>query len=430
LGQTIAEKILSAHSGTEARAGDLVVAEIDYLMAGDAKGPKALDIFREANLPFRLDPKKTDIIIDHFVPAFDVRWANDHVKLREFASERGVNLFDAGSGVCHTIVTEEGRVGPGDLAVGGDSHVCTYGALNTMAVAVESGETASVFATGKLWFKVPQTIRAEFEGILPEGNLPEGVFAKDLALYLAEEIGLNGANYRAIEYGGPALAALSVESRFTIANMAVDSGAKTGIMEADTKTTEWARAAGREGTPVSPDPDAVYERVIHLDVSSLEPAIAAPPTTDNVFAVGEFTGLPVHQVYVGTCTNGRLEDIEIVARILRGRKIAPGVRFYIAPASRRIQEAAERSGAIRVLNEAGAILLPPSCGPCASMTGNGLVGDGERVLTTANRNFPGRLGSKKAEIYLGSPATAAASAIAGQIADPREILAETAGAAR
>ena len=383
MGQTIVEKILSAHSGTEARAGDLVVAKIDYLMAGDAKGPKALDIFKEANLPFRLDPKKTDIIIDHFVPAFDVRWANDHVKLREFASERGVNLFDAGSGVCHTIVTEEGRVGPGDLAVGGDSHVCTYGALNTMAVAVESGETASVFATGRLWFKVPQTIRVDFEG-----SLPEGVFAKDLALYLAEEIGLNGGNYRAIEYGGPALAALSVESRFTIANMAVDTGAKTGIMEADSKTIEWARAAGREGTPVSPDPDVAYDRTIRLAVTSLEPAIAAPtPTTDNVFPVGEFTGLPVHQVYVGTCTNGRL-------------------------------------------NEAGAVFLPPSCGPCVSMTGNGIVGDGERVVSTANRNFPGRLGSRKAEIYLGSPATAAASALAGRIADPREILAEMAGAAQ
>ncbi len=426
MGQTIVEKILSAHSGTEARAGDLVVAKIDYLMAGDAKGPKALDIFKEANLPFRLDPKKTDIIIDHFVPAFDVRWANDHVKLREFASERGVNLFDAGSGVCHTIVTEEGRVGPGDLAVGGDSHVCTYGALNTMAVAVESGETASVFATGRLWFKVPQTIRVDFEG-----SLPEGVFAKDLALYLAEEIGLNGGNYRAIEYGGPALAALSVESRFTIANMAVDTGAKTGIMEADSKTIEWARAAGREGTPVSPDPDVAYDRTIRLAVTSLEPAIAAPtPTTDNVFPVGEFTGLPVHQVYVGTCTNGRLEDIEIAARILRGRKIAPGVRFYIAPASRRVQDSAERSGAIRALNEAGAVLLPPSCGPCVSMTGNGIVGDGERVVSTANRNFPGRLGSRKAEIYLGSPATAAASALAGRIADPREILAEMAGAAQ
>ena len=425
MGQTITEKILSSRSGAQVHAGDLVVADIDYLMAGDAKGPKAVDIFREAGLPFRLDPGKCDIIIDHFVPAFDIRWANDHVKLREFASERGLNLFDAGSGVCHNLVTEEGRVGPGDLAVGGDSHVCTYGALNTMAVAVESGETASVLATGKLWFKVPRTIRVEFEGALPAG-----VFAKDMALCLAEEVGLNGANYRAVEYGGPALAELSMEGRFTVANMAVDMGAKTGVMEADEKTLVWARAAGREGSPVAPDPDAVYERIIRLNVSSLEPLVAAPPTTDNVYPVGEYSGLTVNQAYLGTCTNGRLEDIEIAARILRGRRVAPGVRFYIAPASRRIQEAAARSGAIEALNAAGGVLLPPSCGPCASMTGNGVVGAGERVITTANRNFPGRLGSKEAEIYLGSPATVAASALAGQIADPREILAELEGVAR
>ncbi|MFP6869439.1 MAG: 3-isopropylmalate dehydratase large subunit [Nitrospinota bacterium] len=420
MGQTIAEKILSARAGAAARAGDLVVADIDYVMAGDAKGPKALDIFREAGLPFRLDPNKTDIIIDHFVPAFDLRWAEQHVRLREFAAERGVNLFDAGSGVCHTIVTEEGRVGPGDLAVGGDSHVCTYGALNAMGVAVESGEIASVFATGKLWFKVPRTVRVDFEG-----SLPEGVFSKDMALHLAGEMGLNGANYRAVEYGGPALSALSMESRFTIANMAVDMGAKTGLMEADEKTAAWTREAGRAGEPVAPDNDAEYEREIVLDVSSMEPAISAPPSADNVFPVGKYAGLPVHQAYVGTCTNGRLEDIEIAAQILRGRKVADGVRFYVAPSSRKILDAAARSGAIQALNEAGAILLPPSCGPCASMTGNGVVAGGERVITSANRNFPGRLGSKDAEIYLGSPATVAASALAGRIADPRDILAET-----
>lgn len=420
MGQTIVEKILSARAGAPAKAGDLVVANIDYLMAGDAKGPKALDIFREAGLPFRLNPNKTDIIIDHFVPAFDLLWAGQHVRLREFAAEHGVNLFDAGSGVCHTIVTEEGRVGPGDLAVGGDSHVCTYGALNAMGVAVESGEIASVFATGKLWFKVPQTIRVQFEG-----GLSEGVFAKDMALYLAGKIGLNGANYRAVEYGGQALSALSMEGRFTIANMAVDMGAKTGLMEADEKTVAWTREAGRAGEPVKPDSDAKYERKLVLDVSSMEPAISAPPSADNVFPVGKCVGLPIHQAYLGTCTNGRLEDIEIAAWMLRGRKVAKGVRFYVAPSSRKILNAAVQSGAIPALNEAGAILLPPSCGPCVSMTGNGVVAGGERVITSANRNFPGRLGSKEAEIYLGSPATVAASALVGKIADPRKILPNT-----
>ncbi len=424
MGRTIAEKILSAHSGREVRAGDLVVAGLDYLMAGDAKGPKALDIFREAGLPFRLEPEKTDFIIDHFVPAFTQRWAEDHVKLRVFAAEHKIGLFDAGSGVCHNIVTEEGKVGPGDLAVGGDSHVCTYGALNAMAVAVESGEIASVFATGRLWFKVPRTLRVLFEG-----DVPEGVYAKDMALQIAKKVGLNGANYLAIEYAGPALAALSMEGRFTVANMAVDMGAKTALMEADAKTLEWARAAGREGAPVSPDADAEYDGEIAVDVSAIEPSVAAPPSCDNVHPVGTYAGLPIQQAYVGTCTNGRLEDIEIAARILRGRKVAPGVRFYVAPASRRVQDAAEKSGALRALNEAGAILLPPICGPCTSMTGNGVLADGERTITSANRNFPGRLGSKKAEIFLASPATVAASALEGRIADPRGVLAETAGAA-
>ena len=238
-------------------------------------------------------------------------------------------------------------------------------------------------------------------------------------------MGLNGANYRSVEYGGAALSALSMESRFTIANMAVDMGAKTGLMEADEKTAAWTREAGRAGEPVAPDDNAEYEREIVLDVSSMEPAISAPPSADNVSPVGKYAGLPVHQAYVGTCTNGRLEDIEIAAQILRGRKVADGVRFYVAPSSRKILDAAARRGAIQALNEAGAILLPPSCGPCASTTGNGVVAGGERVITSANRNFPGRLGSKDAEIYLGSPATVAASVLAGRIADPRDILAET-----
>lgn len=419
MGQTIIEKIFSAHTGTSAKAGDLVVANLDYVMAGDAKGPKAVDIFREAGLPFRLDPKKTDIIIDHFVPAFDIRWAEDHVKLREFALERGINLFDAGSGVCHTIVTDEGRVGPGDLVVGGDSHVCTYGALNAAGVAVESGEIASIFATGKLWFRVPGTIRVSLEG-----NIPEGVFAKDIALALAKEIGVNGANYKALEYGGPALGQISMEGRFTITNMAVDTGAKTGVMEADEDTLAWARGVGREDAPVAPDSDATYEKTIRLDISSLVPVVAAPPTTDNVYPIEDYAGLVIHQAFVGTCTNGRLEDIEIAAQILRGRKVAKGVRFYVSPTSRKIMDAAAASGAIQALNDAGAVVLMPACGPCVSMTGNGIVAAGERVITSANRNFPGRLGSKEAEIFLGSPATVAASAVAGKITDPREILAE------
>lgn len=414
----MAEKILSARSGREVRAGELVIAELDYVMAGDAKGPKAIDIFREAGFAFRMDPEKTDFIIDHFVPAQDVLWANHHSKLREFGAEHGIRVFEPGAGVCHTVVTEEGRVGPGDLVVGGDSHVCTYGALGAMGVAVESVEIASAYATGKLWFKAPESVRVEFAGALAHG-----VFSKDVELTLAREMGENGANYMAVEYGGPALAGLSMDARFTIANMSVDMGAKTGIMETDEKALAWARAHGaRRAAPVAPDPDAAYARRIHFDVSALTPVVAAPPATGNAHPVAACAGLPVQQAFVGTCTNGRLEDIEIAARVVRGRRIAPGVRFYVAPTSRRIYEAAAASGAIGDLAAAGAAVLTAACGPCASMTGNGCLAEGERAISSANRNFPGRLGSKEAEIFLGSPATVAASALTGRITDPREFL--------
>ena len=418
MGRTMAEKILSARAGRDVRAGDLAVAELDYVMAGDAKGPKAIDIFREAGFGFRMDPKKTDFIIDHFVPAQDVLWANHHRKLREFGAEFGIEVFEPGAGVCHTVVTEEGRVGPGALAVGGDSHVCTYGALNAMGVAVESVEIASAYATGKLWFKTPESVRVEFAGALAPG-----VFSKDMELALAREMGENGANYMAVEYGGEALADLSMDARFTIANMSVDMGAKTGIMEADEKTLAWARAHGAPcGEAVAPDADASYAREIRLDVSALTPLVAAPPATGNAHPLEAYAGLPVQQAFVGTCTNGRLEDIEIAARVVKGRKIAPGARFYVAPTSRRIYEAAARSGAIAALVEAGAAVLTAACGPCASMTGNGCLADGERAISSANRNFPGRLGSREAEIFLGSPATVAASALTGRITDPREFL--------
>ncbi len=418
MGQTMAEKILSSRSGSYARAGDLVVAELDYVMAGDAKGPKAIDIFRDAGFAFKLDPRKTDFIIDHFVPAQDVLWANHHKKLRQFGTEFGVQVFEPGAGVCHTVVTEEGRVGPGALAVGGDSHVCTYGALGAMAVAVESVEIASAYATGKLWFKTPESVRVEFEGALSHG-----VFSKDVELALARELGENGANYMAVEYGGEALADLSMDARFTIANMSVDMGAKTGIMEVDERTLDWARAHGaRCDDAVRPDAAAVYARTIHLDVSAVTPVVAAPPATGNTHPIDAYAGLPIRQAFVGTCTNGRLEDVEIAARVVRGRKIAPGVRFYVAPTSRRVYEAAAESGAVGDLVRAGAAVLTAACGPCASMTGNGCLADGERAISSANRNFPGRLGSKEAEIFLASPATVAASALTGRITDPREFL--------
>ncbi len=417
MGKTVVEKILSNHSGEEVGSGDFVVSDIDYVMAGDAKGPKAVDIMKEHNLKFNLEPSKTDLIIDHFVPVQSTHWANHHKKLRDFSIEKGINLFDAGSGVCHTIVTEEGKVFPGGLAIGGDSHVCTYGALNCIAVAVESIEIASVYNTGKLWFRVPETIRVNFTG-----KIPPGVFSKDLVLNLANQLGENGANYQCIEYAGDTISTLSMDARFTITNMSVDMGAKTGVMESDEKTVNWLKRWGKDVNSVKSDFDANFSKEITIDVSSLSPVLAEPPSVHNISAVSEIKKKKIDQAFIGTCTNGRLEDLEIAAKILKGRKINSGVRFYIAPSSRRVLESAMENGVIKILVDAGATILASACGPCASMNGNGLLGDGETAISSANRNFPGRLGSKKSEIYLSSPATVAASALLGEITDPRELL--------
>ena len=417
MGKTVVEKIFSNHSSRDVHSGDFVVSDIDYVMAGDAKGPKAIDLMNEHNLEFSLEPHKTDLIIDHFVPVQSTHWANDHKKLRNFSIEKGINLFDAGSGVCHTIVTEEGKILPGGLAIGGDSHVCTYGALNCVAVAVESIEIASVYNTGKLWFRVPETIRVQFEG-----EIPPGVFSKDLVLNLANKLGENGANYQCIEYAGDSISSLSMDARFTITNMSVDMGAKTGVMESDQKTIDWLNSSNTNMNSIKSDADAKYSKEITIDVSSLTPLLAEPPAVHNVCEVSERKNIKIDQAFIGTCTNGRLEDLEVAAKILEGRKVNPRVRFYIAPSSRKILQNAIENGIIKILVDAGATILASACGPCASMNGNGLLGDGDRAISSANRNFPGRLGSKKSEIFLSSPATVAASAILGEITDPREFL--------
>ncbi len=417
MGKTIVEKILSNHSGQDVKSGDFVVSDIDYVMAGDAKGPKSIDIMREHNLEFNLEPHKTDLIIDHFVPVQSTHWANDHKKLRDFSIEKGINLFDAGSGVCHTIVTEEGKILPGGLAIGGDSHVCTYGALNCIAVAVESIEIASVYNTGKLWFRVPETIRVKFTG-----KMPPGVFSKDLVLNLANQLGENGANYQCLEYTGDSVSSLSMDARFTISNMSVDMGAKTGVMESDEKTIDWLKSWDLNFKSIKSDPDAKFAKEITIDVSSLSPLLSAPPAVHNISKVSESEKKRIDQAFIGTCTNGRLEDLVIAAKILKGRKINSHVRFYVAPSSRKILETAMEKGVLKILSDAGATILASACGPCASMNGNGLLGDNERAISSANRNFPGRLGSKKSEIYLSSPATVAASAVVGEITDPREFL--------
>ena len=337
--------------------------------------------------------------------------------MRSFARETGCKLYDVGEGVCHQLMLETGRIGPGSLVVGADSHTCTYGALNAFSTGVGSTDLAAALISGKMWFKVPETIK-----FVCNGKLPPGVYSKDLILFLIGQVTADGATYLSAEYTGEAIRAMSIEARFTVANMAIEMGAKAGLMEADEKTFDWVKRFGGSGfEAVAADADAVYARVLEYDVSALEPQLAKPHRVDNVAPLSELAGTPIHQAVIGTCTNGRLEDLRIAAEILKGRKVSPDVRFIIAPASREIYVQAMREGLLETLVLAGGAVVTPGCGPCVG-THNGVPSDGETVISTANRNFKGRMGNRNAEIYLGSPATVMASAITGKITDPREFL--------
>lgn len=417
MGQTIIEKILSAKSGREVHAGEITVAAVDYIMGQDGTSPLAIRAFRDMGGRKLFDPGKVALVIDHSAPSPNEGVSNLHSLMREFARETGCRLYDIGDGVCHQLMLESGEVGPGCLVIGADSHTCTYGALNCFATGVGSTDLAAALISGHMWFKVPPTIR-----FVCHGTLPAGVYSKDLILYLIGQVTADGATYMAAEYTGEAIAALSMEARFTISNMAIEMGAKAGLMEADEKTFEWVRRFGdRPFKAVNADPDAEYARVLEFDVSNLEPQVAKPHRVDNVAPVSEVAGRPIQEAVIGTCTNGRLEDLHIAAAILRGRKISRDVRFIVAPASRRIYLEAMADGTLAALVEAGAAVVTPGCGPCVG-THNGVPSDGETVISTANRNFKGRMGNSKAEIFLASPATVAASALTGVITDPREIV--------
>ncbi|MGI6549738.1 MAG: 3-isopropylmalate dehydratase large subunit [Syntrophomonadales bacterium] len=417
MGKTIAEKILSLKSGTDAKANDIVVADLDFVMGQDGTSPLAIQAFEEMGGRQTFDPARVAMVIDHSSPSPLEGVSALHKKMRDFAERYQVKLYDIGEGVCHQLVPERGHVAPGSLVIGADSHTCTYGAINAFSTGVGSTDLAAGIISGKLWFKVPET----FKFVL-NGQLPPGVFSKDLILYLIGDVTADGATYLAAEYVGEAIRALSVEARFTISNMAIEMGAKVGLMEADEKTEAWVKEHSTlPYAPVTADPDAVYAKVKEYDVSNLEPQVAKPHTVDNVSPIGEVAGTPVQQCVIGTCTNGRLEDLRIAASILKGRKVHPQTRLIVAPSSRQVFLDAIKEGIITTLVEAGAAMVTPGCGPCVG-THNGVPSDGENVIATSNRNFKGRMGNNKAFIYLGSPATVAASAIAGQISDPREYL--------
>ncbi len=417
MGKTIAEKIFSQQSGEDVYAGDLVIAWLDFVMGQDGTAPLAINSFNEMGGKELFDPAKVAFVIDHSAPSPLEGVSALHKLMREFSGEKNLRLYDIGDGVCHQLVPEQGHVVPGDLVVGADSHTCTYGAINAFSTGVGSTDLAAAMISGKLWFKVPETIKFQCEG-----SFQPGVFSKDLILRIIGDITADGATYLAAEFAGEAINNMSVEERFTISNMAIEMGAKAGLMEYDQKVDQWlAGRSSKTSRPVSADPDANYLEIKKYDVSQLEPQVACPHTVDNVSPLSEIENMPIQQAFLGTCTNGRLNDLRVAANILKGKKISPDVRFIVAPASRYVYLEAMNEGVIQTLVEAGAAVVTPGCGPCVG-THNGVPSDGEVVLSTANRNFKGRMGNSKAFIYLASPATVAASALTGKATDPRSYL--------
>ena len=415
MGRTISEKILSNHCGKDLKAGDIAVCDVDFCFGQDGTSSIIIDSFNKLGTEKAFDKSKFYMIIDHSAPSPNMGVSEIHKKMRTFAKALDVGMYDVGCGVCHQLVPQKGHVVPGDLVLGADSHTCTYGAINVFSTGVGSTDLAITLASGKNWFLVPETIK-----VMVKGKLPKGVYSKDIILHIIKDIGSNGATYKAVEFYGEAISALSVDARLTISNMAVEMGAKVGLMEADDKTLKWfAGRSKRELNPVKADPDARYCAVKEYDISKLSPQVAKPHAVDNVSNVEEMITTKIDQAFLGTCTNGRLEDLDVAARIMKGRKVHPDVKFIVAPASREIFLDAVKRGIIQTLVEAGCVVVGPGCGPCVG-THNGVLADGENAISTANRNFKGRMGNPNSFIYLASPATVAASALTGVISDPRE----------
>jgi methanogen homoaconitase large subunit len=409
---TISEKIFSRASGHRAEAGEIVEAKVDFAMSHDGTSVLAIKAFREMGSERVWDPERIIIPFDHIVPANNSTAADLQREVRLWAKDQGIiHFYEGGRGICHQVFPEEGFALPGTLLVGADSHSCTYGAFGAFGTGVGATDMAEIYSRGQLWFKVPETI-----GIRVSGKLGRRVLAKDLILMLVGAIGADGATYKALEYVGETIEGLSISGRMTLCNMGVEMGAKAAIVPPDGVTEEFLKGRAREPRhPVHSDPGS-YDLEMEFDVSDLEPLVAAPFRVDNVRPVSEFAGTEVDQVFIGTCTNGRREDLEIAAEILKGRKVK--ARTLVIPASREILLQALSSGVIETLVRAGAMIGTPGCGPCLGAH-MGVIGEGEVCLSTANRNFPGRMG-KGGLVYLASPATAAATAITGEITDPRE----------
>ena len=419
MGMTMTQKILAKHAGLDhVEVGQLIEAKVDMVLGNDITTPVAITEFEKAGFTQVFDKDKISIVLDHYTPCKDIKSAELCLQARNFAHKHNItNFFDVGQmGVEHALLPEKGLCAPGEIIVGADSHTCTYGAVGAFSTGIGSTDMAAAMATGLLWFKVPAAIKVTLKG-----KLQPYVSGKDLILHLIGEIGVDGALYQSLEFTGEGVASLSMDDRFTISNMAIEAGGKNGIFPVDEKTMEYI--SGRVNRPCEAfeaDPDAVYAREVVIDLDKLEPTVAMPHLPENTKVVSQVAGLPINQVVIGSCTNGRISDLRAAAQVLKGRKVAGGVRCIVIPATQEIVLQAMQEGLIQTFIEAGCAVSTPTCGPC--LGGHmGVMAEGERTVSTTNRNFVGRMGHVTSEVILASPAVAAASAVAGCVADPRAL---------
>ena len=414
----IAEKILAAHSGKKSVSpGEFINPKVDMVLSNDITAPIAIHEFKRIGVKKVFDPAKIVMVADHFVPNKDIASAEQTKMMREFCREQGIKFFDVGEmGIEHALLPEQGYVLPGEVVIGADSHTCTYGAVGAFSTGMGSTDIAAAMATGDTWMKVPQSIKFVFHG-----KLGKWVGGKDLILYAIGQIGVDGALYAAMEFTGEAIDALSIEGRLTMANMAIEAGGKAGLFAVDDKTLAYIKSrAKRKYTVYKSDPDAAYAKVIEWDISKMEPQVSLPHLPSNAKPVSQLKNVRIDQAVIGSCTNGRIEDLRLAAKVLKGKKVAAGVRCIVIPGTQQIYMEALKEGLIETFIDAGAAFSTPTCGPC--LGGHmGVLADGEACISTTNRNFVGRMGSTKSEVYLANPAVAAASAIAGKIVGPDDI---------
>ncbi|EZH64170.1 3-isopropylmalate dehydratase (plasmid) [Bacillaceae bacterium JMAK1] len=403
MGKTVIEKIISSHSKKSVYAGEMTIIDVDATMATDATAPIAMKSFKEMGGEQVVNPESITLVIDHASPAPNERIANLHQSMRDFAKKQSIRLYDVGEGICHQLMVDNHHVQPGEVVLGADSHTVTYGALGAFATGVGSTDLAGVWLTGQTWIKVPETIKIEING-----QLPEDVSSKDIILHIVGKLGISGATYKAIEFTGTTVHSMSLSSRMTLANMSIEMGAKAGIV--DTENLEWSEPFER----VIADDDAIYDSIHKIDASILQPQVSVPHSPDHVVNIKDLIGTTIHQGFIGSCTNGKLEDLQTAARVLEGKKIKKGTRLLIAPASRKVFHDAMADGTAQILMNSGATFLTSGCGPCVG-THMGVPGNGENVISSTNRNFPGRMGNPKANVYLSSPSVVAQTMIHGEI---------------